>query len=312
MAQGVENLKDVDLGRDKSTTPAFFNAQESLDSTLPRFQYPSFTVQAAVGLPIPEPEAIRMIYVSDSASTSFLGKHLSAPASQYPVVDWVSTVMLDQGTYLTGKSLNAEVDCLLKVNSGQIYIIECKTYPSQVATTRRAVLLAAASAHGFSRIEAALDQVRIAVGQDKVRAQFEATHTITRAGASVEDVDRAIRLLLGVHRSGRLDDAIDILALLGRDVVHAVAQARLSVFAPDGSNDDYWYVLIRAAGRTGDHDLLRRFLGSRFIALEEAAVQALGDIGDSTALKDLRRIANDPRRSQLIRELAEELASEIT
>ena len=110
--------------------------------------------------------------------------------------------MLDQGTYLTGKSLNAEVDCLLKVNSGQIYIIECKTYPSQVATTRRAVLLAAASAHGFSRIEAALDQVRIAVGQDKVRAQFEATHTITRAGASVEDVDRAIRLLLGVPSLG--------------------------------------------------------------------------------------------------------------
>ena len=108
--------------------------------------------------------------------------------------------------------------------------------------------------------------------------------------------------MLSAHRSGRLDDTIDILSLLGRDVVRTVAQARLSTFAPDGSNDDYWYALIRAAGRTGDREIPGRFLESRFIALEEAAVQALGDIGDSTALKELRRVANDPRRSQLIRE----------
>ncbi len=254
-----------------------------------------------------------MIYVSDSATTASLGKHLIAtPTHRYPVLDWISTVMVDQGTYLTGKSLNADVDCLLKVNSGQIYIIECKAHPNQVAKTRRAVSLAAASAHGFSRIEAALDRVRVAVGQDKVRAQFEATHAITRAGASIEDVDRAIRSLLSVHRSGRLDDTIDILALLGRDVVHAVARARLSTFTPDGNNDDYWYALIRAAGRTGDHEIPRYFLESRFIALEEAAVQALGDVGDSAALEDLRRVANDPQRSQLIRELAEELASDLT
>ena len=74
----------MNLEGTKSTTPAFFNAQESLDSTLPRFQYPSFTVQAAVGLPIPEPEAILMIYVSDSASNSFLGNTLVPQHSNIP------------------------------------------------------------------------------------------------------------------------------------------------------------------------------------------------------------------------------------
>ena len=195
MAQVIENLKDVDLGRGGSTTPAiFFNEQESTDSTVPRFQYPCLAVQSAVGLAISEPEEIRIIYVSDSATTALLGKHPSTPEPQHPFLDWISTVMLDQGAYLTGKSFNAEVGCLLKANSSQIYIIECNTHPNQAAQKPRAVSLAAASAHGFSRIEAALNQVRVAVGQDKVRAQFEATHAITRSGASIEDVDRAIRL----------------------------------------------------------------------------------------------------------------------
>ena len=71
-------------------------------------------------------------------------------------------------------------------------------------------------------------------------------------------------------------------------------------------------MLIRAAGRTCNRDIVKRFLDSRFLAIAEATVWALGDIGDAEALKDLKLVAKDSSRPQIIREIAEELVSDPT
>ena len=163
----------------------------------------------------------------------------------------------------------------------------------------------------YAQIEAALGHAQTTQGVEKVRAQADAVQAIIRAGATSEIVDHAVRSLIGTHRSGRLQDAIDILTQLGGDAVRSLADAWQRTFAPNGTNDDCWYAVIRAAARTGNREIARRFLDSRFIALEEAAVEALGDIGDAAALEDLGRTANDLSRPQFIRELAQELLSDL-
>ncbi len=282
----------------KSTVPAIlFNPQESADSTLPNLAYPFRPAQSGTGFPVPKPENAK-IHASGSggnaAPQASVEEALLALFHSL-LVDWMP-VVLEKGAHSRAEPLFSakELESLLTVVSA--------AWPP---TPILSVLSNRVS------IESALDLLLTSVAQDKVRAVTEAAQAITRAGASAENVDRAIRTLLSAKRSGGLDDATDILTLLGGNVVRSVVETHLPVFAPDGSNDDYWYVLIRAAGRTGDREIPKRFLESRLLALEEAAVLALGDIGDFAALEDLRRVVNDSRRPQIIRELAEELVSDL-
>ena len=125
-------------------------------------------------------------------------------------------------------------------------------------------------------------------------ARTEAVQAINRTGAFTQVVDHVIRSLIRVHRSGRIDDAIDILSELGNLRIRALATTLEQTFAPNGSDHDYWYAVIRAAGRSGDREIPKSFLSSRFTALQEAAVEALGDIGDHAAIEISNRLPAIP------------------
>jgi hypothetical protein len=165
---------------------------------------------------------------------------------------------------------------------------------------------------GSASIWAALARVQAAVAQEKLRAEAEVASAIIRAGATTYIVDRTVRALLGERHSRRLEDATDVLVLLGSTVVRELARTALSKSPPDETNEDYWYSLIRAAGHTANAEIVRHFLESQFPALQEAAVHALGDIGGPAAIEDLKRVANDPARFEYVRELAAELVSDLS
>ena len=160
-------------------------------------------------------------------------------------------------------------------------------------------------------IDEPLHRLCSTAGIAKALARTEAVQAIMQAGASTTIVDQALRSIIDVHRSGRLDDAIDILSELGRTRIHDLAAARLGTFPPDGTNDDYWYAIIRAAGRLGDRQTVETLLSLGNAALKEAAIEALGDIGGSEALGDLRRLSGDSNQPEFIRKLAEEVASDL-
>jgi len=319
MAIPAPNLEESNSKSGKSTTPVIpFNWSDSAESTFNAFLYQLSEQKDFAGL---APEGVRTLQVDawtvghgkKKASGSFL------PQNPLFCLKWTPTGVLG-GYVLSGKVYGPEeFDCLIEDEFLLYYLTEAKSpfhhdqIVEQIAgkpfTSPLAMVGNFPITPGSSGIDDVLDRVRTAVAEGRARAQGEAAAILT--GAGVGAVDAAIKALLSVHRSGNVDDAIDILTLLGSNVVRALAEDCLRAFPPDGTNNDYWYALIRAAGRTGDQALPRRFLRSQFIDLEEAALEALRDLGDSEALNELTRVASDHTRSRIIRELAKELASDL-
>ena len=161
-------------------------------------------------------------------------------------------------------------------------------------------------------IATALETLSKNVAEGRTRALEAASQAINNAGVFPEAALFALQMLLNSKRSRRVDDATDLLSLLGLDTIRPIAFLQSLANPPDGSNDDFWYALIRAAGHVGDRSLADYFLGSQHLALQEASVVAIADVGDVGTLKDLRAIAQDTNRSSLIRELAGELASDLS
>jgi hypothetical protein len=62
----------------------------------------------------------------------------------------------------------------------------------------------------------------------------------------------------------------------------------------------------------GDRETIIEFFNSTNFSIQEAVVEALSDLGDSMALGDLNRIADDSARPESIRNLALELATDIS
>jgi hypothetical protein len=177
--------------------------------------------------------------------------------------------------------------------------VGCEVAPTRISPSKE-----------FQAIESLLDRVRLTGANEKVRNLQEAARLIRQMGASTDIVDRVIRRLIAERRSDGLDDAIDILTLLGGSVVDSVVKSSLSTYPPTTGNEDYWYALIRASGKTRNRNISESFLSSPILALEEAAVQALAEIGDTSAIASLRRVAATPSEPQLIRELAAELLTD--
>jgi hypothetical protein len=164
------------------------------------------------------------------------------------------------------------------------------------------------------QIPAALRAVLSAAGPSRTAAEKQAATLILRAGASIHLLNRVVELLISSRKSGRIDAAIDILTLLGRETVHSFAEDRLHSSPPNGSNlsDDYWYAVIRSAGRVEDREIIERLIDSPNPSIQEAAVEALADVGGSLSRDLLHRIANDPHRPSQLRDLAREIASEMS
>jgi hypothetical protein len=160
-------------------------------------------------------------------------------------------------------------------------------------------------------IATALESLSKSEAEDRTRDLEAASQAINKAGVFPGAALFAIQMLLNSKRSRRVDDATDLLSSLGLETINSIAYLQFLVNPPDGNNDDLWYALIRAAGYVGDRSLANHFLESQYLALQEASVVAIADVGDSATLSDLKRIAEDTNRSHLIRELAEELASDL-
>lgn len=156
-----------------------------------------------------------------------------------------------------------------------------------------------------------LRRIQAEVGPRKLQAHDHAARALRRSHQSLRTLDSAVRDLLKGKRSGRLDDAIDLLGLMDAGRVSALVERSLQADPSMATDEDYWFVLIRAAGRKGAREIVERSLKSPTLALQEAAVQALGDIADPAAVETLKSIASDPGRPRIIRELARDLVSDL-
>lgn len=100
---------------------------------------------------------------------------------------------------------------------------------------------------------------------------------------------------------GRLDDGIDILSKVGSRLSHFVLEAS----GRDAGNydEDSWYILIRALGRSQIQGarLLIEMLRGRCL---EAAIEAFSELGDPESRSRLQSIANDATQGNAARELA--------
>lgn len=293
--------------RKSTAPPIFFNEPESADRTPHALQHLDYAVQTANTFLGRESKGLR-IFISDSVSGVCIsgvasGVYVSTGSGEY--VSGFGQYVSSSGVYVFGSVGNVVESYHV---SGRLAASNQPAESSFLWDTVPSLLDAAASWR--AAIEGALRRVQEASGVAKAKARTEAVQAIIRAGTSTEVLDHAVRSIIGVHRSGRLDDAIDILSELGRVRIRSLAETWWRAFAADGTNDDYWYAVIRAAGRSGDRGIPKKFLDSRFVALKEAAVEALGDIGDPVALEDLRQVAGDSDQPDFIRELAKELELE--
>jgi hypothetical protein len=192
-------------------------------------------------------------------------------------------------------------DCVLFGGEGSDFIIlECKAVRIPVVHPSGSAYAPTPQVTNTS-IDDSLTRMLASSGEPKVEARQSVILALARAGKSIGQVRRAIQTILNSHRSGRLDDATDLLVGLGGDVVQSLASES------ESRHDDYSYVLIRAAGRVGERRIAERYIDSAVLALQEASVEAFADLGDNVMLQS---IANDSRKSQFIRDLAQEMASE--
>jgi hypothetical protein len=122
-------------------------------------------------------------------------------------------------------------------------------------------------------------------------------------------VDIAVGTFVSSREPDRLDDAVDFLSALGSRFI-TFAMDRLISSPPNGANDDYWYVIVRALGRMGLLSMIKGFASSPHRTVREAVVEALADVGDKTSLMLLREFATSDE-SSFIRNLAQESLSEI-
>jgi hypothetical protein len=100
---------------------------------------------------------------------------------------------------------------------------------------------------------------------------------------------------------------VDILSECGHLVEHFAYEV-LSQPQTSKIDEDFWYVLIRGIGKSALPSA-RVFVEAFWLRSPEAAVEALGDIGDDESLERLRSVAaEDP--SDSIRKLASEILEE--
>jgi hypothetical protein len=157
------------------------------------------------------------------------------------------------------------------------------------------------------RFEHEVGRFHRALGQERDAARSAIVKKLLAVDEPDEYIQTALRAFVSSSRPGRLDDAVDILSQCGRLLPQFVSEV-LTRPQPTSVDDDYWYVLIRSIGKSTlpSARLLVELLWSRS---PEAAVEALGDIGDAESLKKLRVVAaGDP--SEFVRSLATEVIEE--
>lgn len=123
-----------------------------------------------------------------------------------------------------------------------------------------------------------------------------------------------LREILASRKAGRLDDAIDILAELGHPLEMFVRRT-IGQEPEDRREENYWYVLIRALGRSVDAAMFRAYvpywIGSNNRSIREAVVEALGEENHPASAALLRQMAATDK-SRLVQELASNVVKELS
>lgn len=130
---------------------------------------------------------------------------------------------------------------------------------------------------------------------------------IVNADDPDEYIETTLQALIGSTKPGRLDDAVDILSQAGT-VLPQFLHGSFSQLDVDDVDEDYWYVLIRAVGKSKS-PTARMYVEMLWSRCPEAAVEALGDIGDEESI-DLLRTVVKGAPTEFMRTLAEEVLEE--
>jgi hypothetical protein len=153
------------------------------------------------------------------------------------------------------------------------------------------------------RFEYQVARFQRAVGHQRDAARSAIVKRLLQAGGdSDEYIQTLVCTLISSARPGRLDDAIDILAQCGNLLEHFVYEVLSQPQTAQTSDEDFWYALIRGIGKSPlpSARMLVELLSSKS---PEAAVEALGDLGDDESLKRIRAVAA-ASGSEFIRDLA--------
>ena len=157
------------------------------------------------------------------------------------------------------------------------------------------------------RFEHEVVRFQRAVGRQRDVARSAIVKKLLTADNPDEYIQTALHTLISSARPGRLDDAVDILSECGRLLPQFVHEMLSQPQTSEG-DEDYWYALIRGMGKS-TLPSARMFVELLWPKSPEAAVEALGDIGDGESLKRLHEVAvGDP--SDFIRQLAAGIVEE--
>ncbi len=143
-------------------------------------------------------------------------------------------------------------------------------------------------------------------GSQKAALRKKVAEYLAKAENSARCVDELLLICSTEGGPDGLDAAIDILAMTGELVLEYAwdyLKHDIVNWSPDANraykpNDDYWYVLLRAVGRTAAEEKDRY----RFIAccgnasargIRESVIEGLRDLGTSTARARLQTFANN-------------------
>jgi hypothetical protein len=146
-------------------------------------------------------------------------------------------------------------------------------------------------------------------GHARDAARSAIVRKIVRSNSPDEEIEITLQTFIASAVPGRLDDAVDILCQVGPMLAQFATEttSRALSVAPD---KDYWYVLIRALGKSGLPSA-RILIDSLWKRSPEAGVEAFADLGGPESLQRLRTVAHtDP--SEFIRQLAAEILEECT
>lgn len=145
------------------------------------------------------------------------------------------------------------------------------------------------------------------VGRERDSARETIVDTIRISLSPDQSVECLLRTFISSPIPGRLDDAVDILSQIG-DILTRFVREVMSLPEHPDVDEDYWYVLIRALGKT-NLPLSRQIVSSLWMKSEEAVIEALGDFGDTQSIDRLEEIAAQDL-SRTNRELAAEILEE--
>lgn len=146
-------------------------------------------------------------------------------------------------------------------------------------------------------------------GHARDAARSAIVRKIVRSNSPDEYIEMTLQTFIASAIPGRLDDAIDILCQVGPILAQFATEITSRALSAE-PDKDYWYVLMRALGKSRLPSA-RILIDSLWGRSPEAGVEAFADLGGPESLQRLRTVAHTAP-SEFIRKLAAEILEECT